>query len=534
LAIQPEPFGSRRDVALAVGLFLVALWLYIASAGGHGYSLDGEMYLRVAESVTARGDISLESAPPDLLAPRGSDGRRYSKYAPGQSMVEAPVLLAFQLASRAATGLDLTWEAARAWAPTVTNALLGALAVALLFLEARSLGASQGRALVLAGALGFATHLWWHVRSDLSEPLQACLLLGLFATLRRVMSARGEPGARLVLACGVCMGALVLAKATYLLLVPIVVIAVVCRPWPPRPLALLRDLVVAGLPTAVGLAAYLLYNVARYGSPAYFGYDEPFDTPLLVGLYGWFLSSGKSVFLYAPPVLLAAWAAPRFWRERVRESVLILALTMPLVVAYAMFWSWDGDFAWGPRFAAPLLTLWLLPLATARGGRAWRAALGLTVAAGIFVQVLGVAIDPTRYLWELSQQVTPRVHGGVTGERAYRLMLQDVHFVPEFSPVAAHWWLLRLTLDQSDPSAAAAVGQGSSRQPPWVTNHEREDWMPPKPERMTGLDVWLLTDAGRQAVASQVGLMLALVAIPVCGAVLLVAGAMWPRRTRPR
>jgi hypothetical protein len=530
---QAAPPISIRDGALVAGLFAVAFWAYLASAGGHGYSLDGEMYFRVAEEVVTRGDISLESAPPGLLAPRGYDGRRYSKYAPGQSLAEMPMLAAFGPAYRGLTGLDASWETARAWVPTTTNAGFGALALVLLFLEARSLGAGRARALVVAASLGFATHLWWHARSDLGESSQAFLLLGLFASLRRVSAARGLAPIGWAIGCGLCLGGLVLAKATCLLLAPVVALAVLWRPRPIRPLAILRDLCLVGLPAAAGVAVYLVYNQARYGSPLSFGYDEPFDTPLLVGLYGWFLSSGKSVLLYAPPLVIAAVAAPRFWRERRRESALIVGLTAPLVVAYAMFWSWDGDFAWGPRFAVPLLGLWLLPLARLPGGRASGMALGVAIAAGVCVQVLGVAIDPARYLWEHSRQVTPRVHAGATGDQAYRLMLQDVHFVPEFSPVAAHWWLLRLTLDQSLPADSGSPGQRQALPPPWVTSRPRESWMPPNPERMAGLDVWAVSEAGRRLLVARPGVLLALLAPALVGGA-LIALALSPRSGQDR
>src|SRR5205814_1515309 len=87
-----------------------------------------------------------------------------------------------------------------------------------------------------------------------------------------------------------------------------------------------------GLPVVAGGLLYLAWNYWRFGSPFEFGYSEGFDTPLLVGLYGWFFSSGKSVFLYAPVLILLIGALPRFARRHPFETVVVVAITIPIAV----------------------------------------------------------------------------------------------------------------------------------------------------------------------------------------------------------
>ena len=68
-------------------------------------------------------------------------------------------------------------------------------------------------------------------------------------------------------------------------------------------------------------AGHAAYGVARFGTPFETGYGAQataaaFTTPLLVGLYGLLLSSGKGVAWFAP----ALWLAPRGWRAATRRA----------------------------------------------------------------------------------------------------------------------------------------------------------------------------------------------------------------------
>src|SRR6266545_106220 len=70
----------------------------------------------------------------------------------------------------------------------------------------------------------------------------------------------------------------------------------------------------AALTGAPFLVVALLYNALCWGSPLATGYAPYFDAywgeNILVGLWGVFLSPGKSLFLYSPPLLLGLAALP--------------------------------------------------------------------------------------------------------------------------------------------------------------------------------------------------------------------------------
>jgi len=154
------------------------------------------------------------------------------------------------------------------------------------------------------------------------------------------------------------------------------------------------------LGAAVG--AYLSYNYLVFGNPLQFGYPDSaeagkhvtgFETPLRVGLFGFLFSPGKSIFLFAPPILLALWGLPALWR-RDRGLATIATISLPLALGfYARYTQWEGGYCFGPRYLVPALVLLALALGPVLGeaGQSTRAVAVVLFIAGLAVQMLGLA-----------------------------------------------------------------------------------------------------------------------------------------------
>jgi hypothetical protein len=114
---------------------------------------------------------------------------------------------------------------------------------------------------------------------------------------------------------------------------------------------------IAGLLPGFALAGW--YNLARFETLLASGYGSEafqFTTPLAEGLFGLLLSPGKSVFLYAPPLLLAFPGGFALWRRGERTIVLVIAgLFLSHLLLYARWGQWPGGGVWGPRFLLPVV-----------------------------------------------------------------------------------------------------------------------------------------------------------------------------------
>jgi hypothetical protein len=321
---------GRPERRLLFWLFvLVAATLSLFQEGVIvGY--DGQTMYAVTESVVERGTLAVSDEWNTLP---GREGLQYSRYGPGLSLAAiAPYVLARPFAVRSGHRQEVL-AAAVAWLmPLITATLFVAL-----YLLARRMGARVGAALLVGAGAVIGTFALPYSKEFFSEPLAALCLV---VAIERLLAARPA-------AAGLAMGAAVLTRAQALLFAPVLLLVA----WRRQGSAgLLRA--IAGL--APGLAATLAYNIVRYGDPLSFGYqDVGFTTPFLKGAGGLLFNPLKSVFLFAPIVLLLPLALWELWRRNRPASVLITGNLAITLVTAALWFAWHGGWSWGPRLLLP-------------------------------------------------------------------------------------------------------------------------------------------------------------------------------------
>lgn len=518
----------NNDIFVTLGIFLIAVSIFLLTGNGRDYSGDGAQVFYTAESLLLNGSLEVDEFGPRIGALKGRDGHYFSKYPPAMTILEMPFYVALSAAANVA-GFESDDRATmlRAWVPFVANAILTALILVVFYLVIIDLGYARGIALATTFLLGFTTPVWPYARFDLSEPLQTlCLLLAVWPFVNNA------PGARGVFWSSCALVVLYLSKPLFVLLAPIIWVAWILKFETKDIKKLAWMTVVFGAPFVVAGLVTLLWNWLRFGNLTQLGYPEPFNTPLLIGLYGWFFSSGKSVFLYSPLLVLSAIFFHQFYRRHRFMALLIVAITVPIVIAYSLYWSWHGDWAWALRYALPLMPLWFLPLATmfAMGRRLWSSFAIALGAIGFFVQVLGVVINPANYLNVHVYQILPSIHPDKKGDLAQSGL--DVHFIPEFSPIAGHWWLLKATVEQMRHPRKNYAKNRALRDYPWARLNR--DWRPEAPQHAMGPDMWVLRPplymtSGRYWAA--IALFSTLFA---AGALLLIGSALVRRADRQR
>jgi hypothetical protein len=488
----------RPTLAVAVALFAFLLGFYALTAGGHTYSSDEEGFFQQARALLdgrSNLQLGLDEQGVTSLAP-GRDGGVRAGGGIGMPIAAVPLVAVGRIVAQVAPA-DLSGPVERLLAG-FTNSWVTALLAAVVFLGAVQLGASRRNALLLALVYGVGTAAWPHAKTLFSEPLTALLVTVAVVAAIRAGSGQGRVRA-LAAVAGLAACAALMARISAAPFAPIIgvyLVAVTLRRAGVRSAAIAAGSFIAGAIPAVGML--LLTNQWRAGDAASTGYGAvPFTRPILEGMYGLYLSPGKSLFLYAPVALVALAALPFSARRRAPEIGLLLAIIAANTIIFARFQAWAGDHAWGPRYLYIVLPLFALLLAPVMDRVPWRRAVLVAGVVGIASAGVGAMMPHNQYI----TSVANRVQGPpVDGEPAYANAL---HFYPSYSPIVGAPRLLDDAVGNSaadlaesgDPAAApAAFPLTTGARYFWYFQPPRLDpwWLWLVPER---LPWWLLLGA---------------------------------------
>lgn len=410
----------------ALLLALAACCWTLLFASAHPVWGDSVFDLEAARGLLRDGSLSVaEPLRDDLI--RGPGGRYYVKYPLLQTLLVVPAIAIFDSLLQAGPS-PVNWQFMAMSLPAAGVAGLG---LAGLFCCLRRLDVPL-RGAAIASSLAFVCSPWWvYARYYYGENLQICLAAWLLWAWLGTREARANG-----LLLGFLGGMLLNCKATYAVWLVILLGDLIYTGQKHRDLARrLGTTFLGGLP---GLFLLLGYNLYRYNAPWEFGYGTGHDgrygfgNPLWVGLYGLLFSSGKSVFLYTPLLLGLVTAIRYWWPRRHPEMVVLSLIVLGHLGTVACWWQWSGDWAWSPRLLLPVVpVLFALTFIGAPPGR-W-----LLCLLGALVNGLAILIHPNVFIaltagYAMAMTQSP--------EAMDNNFLQ--HYVPDFSPVCGHAWLV--------------------------------------------------------------------------------------------
>ncbi|MEI7644905.1 MAG: hypothetical protein WCJ55_11550 [Chloroflexales bacterium] len=361
---------TQPTYRLPLTIFLLLCGIFLLTMSGHTYSADEETMVAVTRGLLTTGDVAVtvaDDAPVAALRP-GLGGRSYSPYGVLPSLLALPLYgLGLAIGGGGAAG-----EYAARFLISALNAPLTAATAALLAWWALRLGARRAWATCLALLYALCTFAWPYARTFFSEPLASLLII--IATERawsgvrgQGSGVRGQAGALFV--SGLAVGLLLPTRIAAGVALPVIGLyilwGIMRRGMRSASCILHLSSFILGL--LPGLAILAWYNLARFGTPLASGYASEsglFTTPLATGLYGLLISPGKSVLLFAPPLLLALPGGVRLWRRGHADLAMLCAgLFLSHLLLYAMWGEWQGGGVWGPRFLLPVVAVAMLPAA---------------------------------------------------------------------------------------------------------------------------------------------------------------------------
>jgi hypothetical protein len=304
----------------------------------------------------------------------GRNGRAYAPYGPLVAVLAIPHHFLGRLVASAAEIPRHQLPGGIAWLVVVggitmlATATAGALTIAGFHRAALAMGAQPAEALAVSLMLGCATALWPYSTSFFSEAWQAAAFVWAAALL---LEARTSGRAAAVAVACVLVTAAGLTKATSLVFAPAFVLAALVDRRV-RPAARNRSALALGAAIIAAAGLHLAWNVYRFGRPFDFGYDWSETIPQLParafltsdiprGLAVLLLSPGKSIVVWAPPIVVAALGVPRLWRSDKATATGILVAWISGLLCYAAYLFPEGGYCHGPRNLVPILPLLFLP-----------------------------------------------------------------------------------------------------------------------------------------------------------------------------
>ena len=461
---------SRRSLQ-ASDVFVGFLCLYLLTIGRTPPLGDAIPMWETAESLVRHGSLAIATRWP-INAPLGRGGHYYPVAALLACLIHVPgamlqVIFSAAAPARAAQLSVLTSQ--------LGPAVLGAATPALLFRLLLQAGYSRRQAAWTALLLGLGTSVWVYAHRPYSEAVQTFCFVLFLGTLLRAADTPTRGG---FLRLGLAVGLLINSKNVYFACLPGALIFLWLR-LRGRPRDLRGGLIWAAVGLLPGVAALAAYNFVRWGSIANSGYgavtEGAWRESVFFGLWGQLLSPGRSLFLFSPPLIFGLFGIRRLVKNRPAVAQAIALTVFPLVLVYAHYLFWSGDWGWGPRYLVFALPALIIPVAeliepTPTAGRRWRRlGLGGALVAGLAVQILGMA-----FYWDDFIAISRRVQYEWLGHPDLRgsLMapypcfscfdeLYSVQWLPSTQPIEGHAWLLRHKLAHDD-------WQTAQRDAPWA------------------------------------------------------------------
>ncbi|MBM4310162.1 MAG: hypothetical protein FJ119_04345 [Deltaproteobacteria bacterium] len=383
----------QSNIRLTCGFFFALLGVYILTFSGHIYTVDGYQYYAMAQSMVEKGTLAI---PPVYMTVQGIDKQHYSKLGKGQSVLAIPLYIAGKFVrDRVPDSVIIGMENAQAKVRTtlkgntavpayrsfygeyrpdpllsffvlLLSPIITAICLSLVYYLLTLAGYSCLVALAVSVMAAFSTYFWPSSRDFFTHPLESVLLL---CTVIARLQLESRFRYRYFLIMGLCGAFAVHVRITTVVWIPIFGISLMFvffkyragrNSWITALSAYLLPVVVAGM----GLLLLNYYLFGGFFKTGYHtAYDQGFSTPLLRGLYSNLLSANSSIFIFAPPLIIACFGWVYFFKNQRLLCLLMISVFLTYLVMYSKWWVTTGGWCLGPRFLLPTLPLLMLPLA---------------------------------------------------------------------------------------------------------------------------------------------------------------------------
>jgi hypothetical protein len=380
---KPRRYSMLRRWPPQVILLVTFACFYFAIGPGNFFSVDEVMEEETAQALILRRSIDI----PVMVDARFGRGRDwYTVKGPGLPMVSLPfVYLGLKLddAFGSLNGGQLSgppigpeeqplrWSGRLAISSAlIVNAMAGGAIVAILFMMGTQLSPKPRAAMLMAIAAGLATLVMSEATHFYQHELDALMVILAFYFFSR---QKTEELDSVALFGGASLGVAILARpdavpaAVIIWFYGVAVAWKLVRDLPDRWPRMMRRTLLAAVGPLGAVAGSMYFNYLRFGSVVQFVYTEDrarfvLDLAQIAkAIAGYLLSPALSVFVFAPPLILALAVGRKAYRRWPLETTTLVLAAVAHLLMIASNKTWGGDLSFGPRYMLESIVL-LMPL----------------------------------------------------------------------------------------------------------------------------------------------------------------------------
>jgi hypothetical protein len=360
-----QNFSASNLVYFSVFTFFLALFALTNSGFDNS---EGLFHYEVAVQIIKHGKLGFDTLPEGIfvVAP---NGRAYGGHEIGNTLFMLPTAFINVLLENAFSRFvsQDTIVKLQQFILSFQAGVYSAFTATIFFAILRT-GFSQAviSSFVATLCLALTTFFWTYSRNLFDGVLCHTLLtLSLFLLLRY----RKNNNSWVLFGCFICLGFAFITRISMIL--AILVSFGYLMSLHRSSLAIrVRELLLATLTLVPFFLWQSWYNYLRTGifyksavQTSIYAENNALDGNIFVGITGFLLSPGKSIFIYAPLLILSVLLFRKFYREHRKEAIYIAALTILWFFLHARLRSWYGAWGWGPRHFITILPILFLPFA---------------------------------------------------------------------------------------------------------------------------------------------------------------------------
>ncbi|BAZ41407.1 hypothetical protein NIES4101_73730 [Calothrix sp. NIES-4101] len=425
---------KKYSLYLSVFIFF---WAIFALTNSGVDSSEGLFHYEVAVQIVKHGQLGFATQPEGIfqVAP---NGRFYAGHEIGNTLFMLPVAFVnVMLENFASKFVSLeTIGKAQQFLLSFQAGIYSSITATLFFALLR-VGFNQPVKLSFIATilLTLTTFFWTYSRNLFDGVLCTTLLTFSFFSLVRYRQTKKDV---FIISCFLALGFAFITRISMILaiLVAFTYLLIYRRASIAKKLS---EFMLGGITLIPFIIWQLWYNFLRtgiiYKSPvqtSVYAGNNALDGNILIGLSGLLFSPGKSIFIYAPLLLISIFIFHRFYRQYPKEGIYIAALTIIWFLLHARLRSWYGAAGWGPRHLITILPIMFIPCGVSLGYIWQQISLRITtICLAGFGFILGLCsiisnwhfrmmyavekniADDKNFIWELSNsQAIDMLHAG--------------------------------------------------------------------------------------------------------------------------